>query len=530
MTAMSPGPGCCRQKPIPDRFTRLFRTLSLLILTALSAPLAAQQAPDTPPPSSPYTLHGSARIVLTDVTVKDRAGHIIHDLPASAFHIFDNNHPQAISTFEEHNAAPTAIKETSSTAPNTFSNEFLQHLPPVLNIVVLDTTSLRLTDQMYLAYEFNRFLKTLSPNLPLAIYARVGESTVLVQDFTSDRQLLLAASAKVMPHLPPPGVGNGGGTIATPLLIQIATELAQIPGHKNVLWFTGGINQNFDPLAHPEALRDPGQTDLRQAYDLLEKARVSVYPIDARGVIGVTLEQIAMEDVAKDTGGQAFVNRNALTKISNDILAADNSFYTLVFSPKDFTPDNKWHKLTVKVDGSNYQLSYRRGYYADGFNMEPSNEKKPRTLLLAGGKTRDLPADLHTSPIIFTASIVPFGSSNPEPGKEFYSIQSEPVPPKHMKGYTIRYTLPPDAFNTHIVDGRENATFDIAILASNQAATHHLSMGRRVSVTLPKSHSPATINLAQDINLPPGDLYLYIAVWDTTNGRTGTLQIPFTAH
>ena len=84
------------------------------------------------------------------------------------------------------------------------------HLPPVLNIVVLDTTNLRLTDQMYLAYEFNRFLKTLPPDLPLAIYARVGAAPVLVQDFTSDRQLLLAASAKVMPHLTPPGVGNHG--------------------------------------------------------------------------------------------------------------------------------------------------------------------------------------------------------------------------------------------------------------------------------------------------------------------------------
>ena len=540
MAAMSQGPFSRRSKTRHQSRVPLPLALTPLILAAAHfAPATAQQPAASPTQNSPYTLHGSARIVLTDVTVKDRAGRIIHGLPASSFHIFDNNHPQTISTFEEHNGAPTAIKETSRTAPNTYSNEFLQHLPPVLNIVLLDTTSLGLTDQMYLAYEFNRFLKTLPPDLPLAIYARVGAHAVLVQDFTSDRQLLLSASAKVMPHLASPGVANWSDTRSTSLLIEIATELAQIPGHKNVLWFSGGPpNQNYDPLAHPELLRDPGQTDLRQTYDLLEKARISIYPIDARGLIAdigrnsinIANQHIEMRDIADNTGGEVFVNQNFLAKISNDILASDNSFYTLVFSPQDFTPDNKWHKLTVKVDGGNYRLSYRRGYYADGFNMAPPNEKKPRTLLLAGGKTRDLPADLHSSPIIFTASIVASGSPNPEPGKEFYSIQTAGAPVKHMKSYTIRYTLSPDAFKTNIVDGHENATFDVAVLAVNQAATHAFATGKHISLTLPKTGSPSTINLAQDVNFPLGDLYLYIAVWDTTNGRSGTLQIPFTAR
>ena len=178
-------------------------TTALFTLSPLPSCAQQQPAPSSQQPA--YTLHSSTRIVLTDVTVKDRAGHIIHGLPASAFHVFDNNQPQTISTFEEHNNAPTAIAAQPVSTPNTYSNEFLRHLPPVLNIVVLDTTSLGLTQQMYLAYEFNNFLKTLPPDLPLALYARVGETPVLVQDFTSDHALLLAASAKVMPHLPPPG-------------------------------------------------------------------------------------------------------------------------------------------------------------------------------------------------------------------------------------------------------------------------------------------------------------------------------------
>jgi VWFA-related protein len=505
-----------------------------IALFALSSPLSAQQSA-TPSSQSPvYTLHGSTRIVLTDVTVKDRAGHMVHGLPASAFQILDNNQPQTISTFEEHNGAPTAIAAQPVSAPNTYSNENLQHLPPVLNIVVLDTASLGLTDQMYLAYEFNRFLKTLPPDLPLAIYARVGEGTVLVQDFTADRKLLLAASQKVMPHLAPAGVWYGNQADPDSLLRTIANELAQIPGHKNVLLFSAGMAVNFDPRAGPEAFTTPGETDLRLTFDLLEKARISVFTIDPRGLmyhsnIGVDYQHMTMEDIAQGTGGQAYFNQNALTKITNDILAADNSFYTLVFSPKNFIADNKWHQIKVTVEGRPYQLFYRHGYYADGFNMKTPDEDKPRTLLLSGGKTRDLPANLHTSPIIFSANIVPSGTPNPEPGKEFYALQDYTPPQKHARAYTIRYSIPANVFTSRTVDGRQNANFDIAVLAFNQAGRKVSSKGNHVSVTFPSKDRDAPIQLAQDINLAKGDLYLYIAVWDVSNGRTGTLQIPFTA-
>jgi VWFA-related protein len=287
MAAMREGP-LHRRSNIGRLRPVSYLRLSLLLIASLPLAFSAQspqaQQPQASPSQAPssqtpvYTLHGATRIVLTDVTVKDRAGHVIHGLPASAFHISDDNQPQTISTFEEHNNAPTAIAALPASAPDTYSNEFLNHLPPVLNIVVLDTTSLSLIQQMYLAYEFNNFLKTLPPDLPLALYARVGETPVLVQDFTSDRKLLLAASAKVMPHLPPPGRDPVHITDNN-LLQELAVELSQLPGHKNILWFSGGeAGISFDPRTYS----DP--TVLQSVYDQLELARISVYPIDARGL------------------------------------------------------------------------------------------------------------------------------------------------------------------------------------------------------------------------------------------------------
>lgn len=520
-----------------------FRLISISGLTLLfvasclalsPTSIAQQQQPqsDTPSSQAPaYTLHSSTRIVLTDVTVKDRAGHVVHGLPASAFHIFDNNQPQTITTFEEQNAAATAIDTAPASDPGTYSNDYLVHLPPVLNIVVLDTTGLSFVQQAYLAYQFNRFLKTLPSDLPLALYARVGETTVLLQNFTSDHERLLNASQKVMPRLAPLG-RDPLGINDLNLLRQVSIELAQIPGRKNVLWFSGGqIPLSLDPTTYAA---DP--VALREVYDLLEKARISIYPIDARGLADVrgvsarfvTLQHLQMSEIANGTGGQAFYNRNDLDKITDNILATDNSYYTLVFSPANFTADNKWHQVKVTVEGSRYQLSYRRGYYADGFNLEAPKDNKPRTLLLGDAKTMDLPADLRSSPIIFQASVVPAGT--PEPGEHFFPLNDNVSHEKGTKTYTIRYSLPADVFATHAVNGRENASFEVAVLAFNQLGEKVGEKADHVAVKFPQSDSHVPVDIAQNIDLRNGDLYLYIAVWDTTTGRAGTLQIPFTAR
>ena len=162
-----------------------------------------------PPRQEPeYTFHAGPRIVLTDVTVTDRKGNPVHGLRASDFQIFDNNKPQVLASFEEHTTTPVAPMEQTSASPGVYSNEFLQHLPPALNIIVVDITNLELPDQMYLYYELNQFIKNLSAGQPLAIYWQSGDSNLLLQRFTTDRNLLSAAVRKAIPRFPPPDRGS----------------------------------------------------------------------------------------------------------------------------------------------------------------------------------------------------------------------------------------------------------------------------------------------------------------------------------
>jgi len=501
------------------------RFLSALLLSlALSAP--AQQ----PEPQPGYTLHTDVRIVLADVTVTDNHGNVVHDLPASAFHVTIDRKPVMLSSFEEHNIAPTAMTATPVAGSSTFSNEYLLHLPPVLNIVVLDIATLAVTEQMYLAYEFKHFLEKLPANQPLAIYARTGDHLVLIQDFTADHALLSAAAAKVMPIIPIPHTVSQDVT----LLAELALHLTSFPGRKNVLWFSGG--SGVLQMGDPEVVEDTEA--LRLVYDQLEAARVALYPIDARGLetdagnLGRSMQHLQMNESAQATGGEAFFDNNGLKEIAQTVLRQDSSYYTLTFAPQNFQPDNKWHKIHISLDKPGYSLNYRNGYFADGSNMTPTTPKpgSHRDLLLAGGKTLDSPPELRNTPIIFTASVVSAAQRSGDPAADSNYLLLKP-PAAHRHGVTphfIRYTLPPGSILVQTNDNRPQVTFDVTALAFSQSGERIGQNGDRIRLTLTPTGSTLPIRVEQQIDLPKGNAYLFMAVSDVTSGRIGTLQIPIT--
>src|SRR5580693_4811 len=178
------------------------RSSTLALALFLRAQAQEQSPAQTPPSQSTYSFHTYTRVVLTDVTVTDANGNPVHGLPQSVFHIFDEKQPQAIASFEEHAGLPAAAIQSASTA-GVYSNDYLLHLPPVLNIVLIDIANLEMADQMYLNYELTKFLNEKPAEQPLAIYLRTGSGCFLVQPFTSDHKLLLDAVHKAIPRFPP---------------------------------------------------------------------------------------------------------------------------------------------------------------------------------------------------------------------------------------------------------------------------------------------------------------------------------------
>jgi VWFA-related protein len=497
-----------------------FRFAPLIFCFCALAAQAQSQPANQAPAKQPYTIQANSRVVLTDVTVTDRQGNPVHGLPESAFHIIDNKKPQTIATFEEHTGTP-AVQLMPATAPGgIYSNDFLLQLPPVLNIVIIDIANLEITEQMYLYYELTKFFSEQPEGQPLAIYLRAGNGCFLIQNFTSDRALLLAALHKAIPRIPPTG-REYLSDIET--LQEMAVYLRQLAGRKNILWFSGGSTSY---------LRDDAEVyvnsaEWRALYDELERERIAVYPIDARGLTirsgrNMWAQQGLMSETAKATGGQAFFNNNGLTEMASHVLNSDGSFYTLTYSPHDFHFDNKWHKVRVKLDEESYELSYRRGYFADGSagGTEPQEKTGTRTRLLPDGKKVQLP-ETHSLPIIFQAQVLPASD-----------VASKPAPPpkKGSIPFSLRYSLPVAAFTAQTANGKSEVVFGVAAAVLNRDGRVVEEHAERVIMTrnedVLRLHPEVPFIHDQRLNLKKEDEYLYLAVWDMTGGRLGTLQIP----
>jgi VWFA-related protein len=484
--------------------------------TATAPNAAAQQSPQ-----GGYTLQAHVREVITDVTVTDRQGNPVHGLPESAFHIFDNGKPQRLASFQEHTSAESVPIEDGP--ENVFNNNITLHPPAVFNVLLLDTASIDIVDQMYLRQELDRFINGLPPNEPFAVFLRSSEHAIMVANFTSDRQKLLKAVDDVVPRLRRPGFPYANDLS---LMEEICTYLQQYPGRKNVLWFTGGSNLLLRP--DPESIS--AYANLRPIYDDLERGRIALYPIDARGLLvshfgGLAAQQLMMGDEANATGGQAIFNNNGLAQAARHIADTGTSFYTLVYSPTDVKLDNKWHNVKVKLDGGDYQLSYRRGYFDDGSNLKQAESSGRKRLLKSG----DAVPELRLQPINFQVTVAP---AAPAQLLQQNVLRSSPNPPRRgERAYTLHYSLPLHEFPQKTNGDDNQFSLGLGVLAFNQYGRSISRIADKITLGVSREHldnaAPnATLSFNQLINLPDGEDFLYVAVWNIESGRVGVVQIP----
>lgn len=522
----------------PQRIGRVFVALvfafAINLSPAQSPPAAGSSShgnDQTTGQAGGYTLKATSRIVLTDVTVTDAKGNPVRGLPESAFHVFDNKVPQTSGSFEEH-LGPVFPSVPPVAKPGVYSNEYIEHLPSVLNIIILDITNLEIPDQMWLNHELTQFLNNVPNGQPLAIYLRSEDNCFLLQNFTSDRTLLVDALHKAIPRFPPPSRSalNDFDTMR-----QIAIYLGQIPGRKNVIWFSGGSSLFLLPDASSAVFEN--SAEWRDLYDELERQRIAVYPVDARGLTvtnrpGMIGQHLQMAEVARATGGQAFYDTNGMIESANQVLNTGGSFYTLTYSPKNFQFDNKWHNVHVTLDGERYHLSYRSGYFADGGLGSPEQPARSRTRLMRNGQKVEVFQQRSSAPIIFEANATPIH----DPALATLPPPSVPLPPSPLppvkKGrtrYSIRYSLPVAALTQQDIDGKKIVTFGIAAIAFNRDGETIVRDSERATMTLNQTslseHPDGRIRIDKLIDLQTGDDYLYLAVWDVTSQRLGTLQI-----
>jgi len=535
-----------------DRSRAVFASTCVVAMMAvlLSTHFRAA-AQDSTSADTTQTLQVYSRLTVLDVTAIDANGQPVHGLTSSDFTLLEDGKPQPIRNFEEVISRPTGSPR--ELPPNVYTS--FQPPPPsnAVNILLLDleneapidnTVGMQVSRSVAMQARVKAAAKAALQNMPEGTRVAVIAMTYnlrMVQSFTADRDLLAAAIDAV------PYDTNGNGDpqcmqsnsrneSVLETFSRIAIDSAAIHGRKNLIWFTTGNPAITIPNDRPGCLPDYS-AGLSHAYDLLTAAQVSVYPVDARGVTMLGDAQLSEQMVAEATGGVAYSQTNDMATAVDKALLNGSNYYSISYIPPSTKYDGAYHKIDVRVDRPGVSVTFRKGYYAD----DTSKMKMPPGLTLTatppqatGGNmkapmSRGLPT---SSGILFDVEVLP--STTPrKPGAPLLGTLNPALQGRRLTRYGLQYAVP----SQQIVfkdGGRQshngNLDFDVAVYDSNDKLITGLSQVVKVNLSDEKYKqmlaNQEPIKLYQQIDLPPGALFLRVGVLDHNSDKVGTLELP----
>jgi len=238
--------------------------------------------------------------------------------------------------------------------------------------------------------------------------------------------------------------------------------------------------------------------------------------------------QSTMQEVAKETGGRAYVDTNDLDKAVVDAVRNGSSYYTIAYAPPKEHLDGEYHKIQVRVDGERgFELAYRRGYYAEKPDASPAGQDSASKQFVAV-LAHDAPP---ATQILFEARVVPAS----DPLLKGVSIPSPAPSQMTLKGTPHRYVidLTLDAHSLALnpkPDGSHQAALEFAIVGYDTSGQpvnfyqHPFQLGLKDALMQRVMTSGIPLRLAFD--LPAGQVYLRIGVHDFNANRAGSLEVP----
>jgi VWFA-related protein len=590
-----------------------FALCSLCLTMAAPAqdavPALQQRGPQPP------TLTITSREVLLDVVVADKEGHPISGLAASDFAVTEDGEPQHIAHLQEHHPMEAEeldkLKAAPALPPNTFTN-----YTPVANtnastVILLDALNTRLQAQMELRQQLIDYLKHMQPGTPVAIF-RIDTDMRLIQGFTSDPRVLLeaAASKRNNPSLLRPVRGTPDEYRLTRFdtlqegFQMMGRYLAGFPGRKNLIWLTGAVPQSnyIDPTGGSFGM--PFRDDLavlgddpKDLTDALTLSRVAVYPIDARGLqtppqfeagnnrgpapnanlnfeTAQAADHIALDVIAKATGGKAFYNTNGLKQALTGIVNNGSNYYTLAYATTNKTWDGRFRQIKVTVDRPGLRVQNRQGYYAvdrawqeqrllaakqkekakavskpfeesdstsDDATQAPGEPSSPENTgaLVKHAKGGFVAAmQLGVAPpteVILTASlavddkVVKLGRDTPLPTDNYLEADYKTMP---FHTYTVLVQANARAFRlTRTADGQRQGLVEVVTIVYDQTGDRVNSLITRAALNLGEAQYRKLLAdglpVRQQIAVPvKGNYFMRIGVHDVASDRIGALEIP----
>jgi VWFA-related protein len=409
--------------------------------SAKDASAAAQAQQPTYETSA--VLKVKSRLVVVDVVARDAKGAPVTDLKQEDFTILEDGKEQKLRIFnfqQPQDSVAAVAAQPPANGMNVVDN--LPHFQPgrALNVVLMDALNTNRLNQVAMRQAMTKFLETLPANEPIAVYL-LSDRIHLLQDFTTDPTVLkdvvrsfkgkssplLTVSADgspIAPILPgvaqalPPQMAGQIKAFQDQMTIDTTDQRVQItiaalnslsrtlsgyPGRKNLIWISETFP--FDVMLTSVAGRSSVNNrnyspEIARTGNLLSDSQVAIYPLDARGLAGSGLFNVAnnadqygnslagatlrggmasqmdresddrmaarttMNDLADRTGGRAFYNRNDLDGAVRDSITDGSTYYTLGYYPENKDWNGGFRNIQVKLRRGSVKLRYRIGYFA----------------------------------------------------------------------------------------------------------------------------------------------------------------------
>jgi VWFA-related protein len=586
---------------------------------ATSGPAPTSESAEAPAPASApagvvatgTVLQAKSNLVLVDVVITD------HDKPVKGldrgrFHLFEDGHEQQIASFEENEPpAIVAIAKAPELPPDTYSNVPIYPQTSAVNVLLMDALNTPTGDQEQVRRMMVDYLGTIKPGTSLAIFTLSSRLRMAAGFNTDIAQLAKVLRGQKPNSSAPSSVGPGQDASLSTSLTQVASSLAvvtdpetrklvgqiqqfagdmkavdsdqrvsmtlealselarylaAIPGRKNLIWFSGSfpIGLGPDAVARTPMRNLSDYSDaVKRTNALLTAAQVSVYPVDARGLMtsptsnatyvpppvgGETFpsrtitndnanfsvqtseDQGAMKSIAEETGGHAYTTGNDLKAALDKITATDSSYYALSYVPPE-EKGGKFHSIEVKVDGAKYQLAYRRGYFTDDASKPAGNAGGPPKAIADAAQLGAPPS----TQVLFEARALPAGDPQihgPVPNEGAASANAAGFPGGAHR-YVVDLDVDPQSLTfAGEANGTRRTQFECALVAYDGEGKAMNTVGREFNFDLPAEQyqqlqaggKEVPVRLAVD--LPAGETVLRIVVYDPGSARTGALEIP----
>jgi len=546
------------------------------------AALHSQTAPRNAAGTAP-AIKVERRVVLLDVVVTNRSGEAISSLPKKDFQIFEDGAPQSISSFEEHKGAQAVQIKLPPMPANVFTNFPTTKSADSVNVLLLDLLNTQPGDQSFARAQVMKYLNNAQPGTRMAIFA-LGSQLRMVRGFTTDFSGLSAAlddknlgvNPEVSKLLPTQSQQASENLVihqmrrsnAAPVAIesveqfqkdeantrtasridltlqafqQLARYLSGIPARKNIIWFSDNFPISFLPDSKVHLPKH--QEHVQKTSDMLTAAQVAIYPVSALGVLGdptydvsnlagtrqqmeamLSSNQIAMEDIAQDTGGRAFYNTNALSEAVKDAVDNGSHYYTLAYSPANNKTDGKYRRIQVNLANGEYKLSYRRGYYADKPRPEANSSDEvddPLIPLIGLGMP-------NFDQILYKVKVSP-KNPQPAPNASRAGTNADLKPP--FTRYDAEFTVSLQDLGMGLSsDGVRHGNIEVMLIAFDHDGTILNIVKNRSKLVLDRKVYAATqavgLQIHEDIDVPPGEVYLRTGIYDLNSGACGTVGVP----